>query len=82
MAMTDWQEIYGTYSVAELQEEITALKKLAVPLMSQQVGSKSYTKDLREIRDRLQAATRMLHQSSAGSANDYTAVPDFSGVKF
>lgn len=82
MAMTDWQEIYGTYSVAELQEEIVALKKLAVPLMSQQVGSKSYTKDLREIRDRLQAATRTLHQNSAGSYNDNTAIPDFSGVRF
>jgi hypothetical protein len=82
MATTDWQEIYSTYSTAELQEEITGLKKLAIPLMSQQVGSKSYTKDLREIRDRLQAAIRMLHQGSAGSYNDNTAVPDFSAVRF
>ena len=50
--------------------------------MSQQVGSKSYTKDLREIRDRLQAAIRILHQNSAGSFYDNTAVPDFTGVKF
>jgi hypothetical protein len=82
MATTDWQEIYATYSAAELQEEIVALKKLATPLMSQQVGSKSYTKDLREIRDRLQAATRMLYSNSAGSADDNTAVPDFSKVRF
>jgi len=81
MATTDWQEIYSTYTTAELQEEIVGLKKLAVPLMSQQVGSKSYTKDLREIRDRLQAATRMLYQAS-GSANNNTAIPDFSEVRF
>jgi hypothetical protein len=82
MAMTDWQEIYRTYSSAELQEEIIALKKLAIPLSSQQLGSKSYTKDLREIRDRLQAATRLLTHGGVGSSDDYTAVPDFSGVRF
>lgn len=83
MAMTDWQEIYRTYSTEELQAEIAALKKLAVPLSSQQLGSKSYTKDLKEIRDRLQAAIIVLNPSlSQGYENNFTAVPDFSGVRF
>lgn len=83
MAMTDWQEIYRTYSTEELQAEIAALKKLATPLTSQQMGSKSYTKDLREIRDRLQAAIVVLHPTlSQGYENNFTAVPDFTGVAF
>jgi hypothetical protein len=81
MAASDWVEIYATYSAGELAAEIDALKKLATPLSSQQIGSKSYTKDLREVRDRLQAANRVLRTRNA-SAADYTAVADFSRIEF
>ena len=81
MAASDWVEIYATYSGGELAAEIDALKKLATPISSQQIGSKSYTKDLREVRDRLQAANRVLRTRNA-SAADYTAVADFSRIEF
>jgi small-conductance mechanosensitive channel len=81
MAASDWVEIYATYTGEELSAEIEQLKKLATPLSSQQIGSKSYTKDLREVRDRLQAANRVLRTRNA-SAEDYTAIADFSRVTF
>jgi hypothetical protein len=79
MAAADWAEIYASYTDVELASEIEDLKKLASPFASQQVGSKSYTKDLREVRDRLQAANRVKRMRNYRE-EDFTAVADFSGV--
>jgi hypothetical protein len=81
MAASDWVEIYATYTEADLWAEVEELKKHAAPLSSQSVGNKSFTKDLREVRDRLQAAVRVLRARSS-RAEDFTAVADFSGVTF
>jgi hypothetical protein len=82
MAASDWVEIYQAYSDEELRKEIVDLKKLAVPFTGQTVGSKSYEKDLREVRDRLQAAIRVLKaRGGAGSEAEWSAVADFSSVE-
>jgi hypothetical protein len=83
MAASDWVEIYQAYSDEELTKEIADLKKLAVPFTGQTVGSKSYEKDLREVRDRLQAAIRVLNARGGAGASeaDWTAVADFGGVQ-
>ena len=81
MAASDWIEIYSTYTDEQLVAEQTELRKMAAPFSSQTIGSKSYTKDIREVRDRLQAIVRVRKNKSATS-EDFSAVADFSGADF
>ena len=78
MALSDWEEIYRAYEPAELTAEIVLLRKNVGVFASQQTGSRSYTKDLRELRDRLQAAQRVQEGRSRG-AYPAVALVDVSG---
>ena len=86
MAASDWSEIYDSYSAEELADEITDLKeqiKAASNISSQTTGPKSYGRDLREMRVRLQAAVRVQNQRKAAASgyrgNGRVALADFSG---
>lgn len=79
MAAKDWSEIYDSYSVEELTEEISSLKKQKSVFVTQQVGSKSFTRDLGELRDQLQAAIRVKNLKSA-DPDAFSGRVDFSGV--
>jgi hypothetical protein len=78
MASLEWMEIYRTYSPAELDAEIIALKGQATLYTSQTMGEKSYAKDLVMVQNRLQAAVRVRNERSSRYTNPSYGVPDFS----
>lgn len=88
MATSQWEEIYRAYTREELTAEMTQLKKsLAGGFVSQGSGSVSGSKDVAELRDRLQAATRVWYDKYAGAASPASqpykgrrGVVDFSQV--
>lgn len=80
MAASDWTEIYQTYETQELVALQAKLKKEAEhSFTAQGVGSKNYQKSLMELRDKLQAITRVLNLRS-GDPGAFHGVADFSGV--
>ena len=80
MASPEWQEIYRTYSDAELAAEAAALKLQATNLGSQTVGSQSLTADLTEVKNRLHAAVRVQNERvNPPSTNPDVGFTDFSG---
>jgi len=79
MAASDWAEIYRSYSPEELATEIVELKKQKSVFSSQQIGSKSYTKDLQMLQSQLQAAIRVQNGRKAPEG-EFSGVVDFSGV--
>jgi hypothetical protein len=82
MSMTSWLEIYRAYSGDELNEEMASLRKsLAGGFISQSSGSVQHQKDVTELWDRLQAATRVYNtRRGAPSAGMQVGKIDFSGV--
>jgi hypothetical protein len=81
MAASDWMEIYRAYDGAELATEIAELRaEVKGSYMSQSSGSTSAQRSLSELRDRLQAATRVQSERSGrlGSGTQHGQV-DFSG---
>lgn len=78
MASLEWMEIYRTYTPAELDAEITALKGQATLYTSQTMGEKSYAKDLVMVQNRLQAAVRVRNERNHRYSNPAYGVPDFS----
>ena len=60
MAASDWMEIYRAYEGTELAQELTDLREeIKGSYLSQSSGSTSAQRSLTELRDRLQAATRV-----------------------
>lgn len=58
--MDDWLIIYRSYSVEELANEITFLREeMQNPYSAQGLGSQSAQRDMRELKNRLSAATRV-----------------------
>ncbi len=82
MASSEWQEIYRSYTSDELAAAITALKEQESLFSAQQVGSKSYTKDLRELRDKLHAAVRVQNERSLSPAHKNYGTTNFGGLSF
>lgn len=77
MANPEWVEIYSTYSPAELQVRIDELRKSVSVFTQQSSGSKSYVKDLAELRGQLSAAVRV--QKMRSTRENYgRGVTDFS----
>jgi hypothetical protein len=59
--MDDWLIIYRSYGIEELRDEITFLKEeMKNPYSAQGLGSQSAQRDLRELKNRLAAAIRVL----------------------
>jgi hypothetical protein len=78
MASSEWMEIYRAYTPEEIETEITSLKNQATLYTQQTSGEKSYTKDLRLVQDRLQAAIRIRNERTIGARRPSVAVTDFS----
>lgn len=78
MASSEWMEIYRAYTPAEIENEITNLKREATLYTQQTSGEKSYTKELRLVQDRLQAAIRVRNEHTIGARRPSVAIPDFS----
>lgn len=57
-AFLTWLETYKSYDGDELQDRIDELKSQISVFSSQGIGSKTFTRDLGELRDQLAAATR------------------------
>ncbi len=84
MAMSHWYETYKMlYTPAERAAEVEALKEAARSLNSSQSrGDASYTRDLAELRDKMQALAR-LKEEEGGTSGRYErsrGVADFSGL--
>lgn len=63
MAADQWMEIYRSYTTEDLSEEIAQLQKdVKGGFSSQGAGSVQHSRDLGELRDRLQAATRVKNE--------------------
>jgi|APCry1669189000_1035189.scaffolds.fasta_scaffold46409_2 hypothetical protein len=78
MASSEWMEIYRSYTPEEIENEITGLKKEATLYTQQTSGEKSYTKELRLVQDRLQAAIRIRNERTLGARRPSVAFPNFS----
>lgn len=80
MASPEWLEIFRSYTPEELAAQIVDLKKQVSVFTSQQVGSKSYTKDLGELRGQLSAAIRVQKERANPRGNPGFGITDFSKV--
>lgn len=83
MAATDYYTLYRSKTDAELDAAIVALEKqLDAAFTSQTVGSKSYTRDMNIVKDRLQAAAYIKSErtSDATGIDPHSGVVDYSGV--
>ncbi len=79
MASAEWLEIYADYTADELNTEITALKKAQSIFVTQAVGSKSFTRDLQELKNKLSSAIRIRNERGSGNINNQNmGVADFS----
>jgi hypothetical protein len=76
--MDDWLVIYRTYSAEELDGEIAFLKEeMRNPYSAQGLGSQTAQRDLRELKQRLSAATRVVMERG-GNRVPRDSVVDFS----
>lgn len=80
MAAPEWMEIFRSWSTPQLQAQIDTLNKQISVFSTQQVGSKSFTKDLRELRDQLSSAVRTLNERSLPPGNDRVGITDFRNI--
>lgn len=82
----DWIFIYRSYTTAELQTELTTVKEEQSVFTQQSQGSKSFARDIRELRDKLFAITYVLRERGAitpvkPSINIGEGVVDFSAIQ-
>jgi hypothetical protein len=80
MGLTNWLEIYRGYTSDDLTAEMTSLRAgLRGGFLSQGSGSVQHSKDLTQLENRLQAATRVKNERSGGGETRVGQV-DFSQV--
>lgn len=80
MASPEWIETFRSFTGEELAAQILALKKQISVYSSQQIGSKSYVKDMSALKDQLHAAVRVQNERSHSSQGSGGYV-DFSQVQ-
>jgi len=79
-ADSDWAVIYREYSTPELESEVTWLKtQLRNPFNAQTEGSRSYSRSMSELRQRLRQAYEVLNERANRNQRFHGTV-DFSGV--
>ena len=80
MAAENWMEIYRSYEAGELAEEVAQLKKdLRGSLTGQGAGGTNHNRDVAQLENRLQAATRVKNErSNRNSGNGNKGTVDFS----
>lgn len=77
--MDDWLIIYRSYSAEEIASEIIFLREeMKNPYSAQGLGSQSAQRDIRTLRERLSAATRV-RAEQGGVRLIRDSVVDFSG---
>lgn len=81
MATSDWEEIYRSFTPEEREAERARLKSQMTVFNSQSVGQRSWTVDQRELRDRLQALTRIAADASGSRQGRAHGQVDFSRVR-
>lgn len=77
MASPEWLEIFREWDAAKLQAHIQNLEEQISVFTTQQVGQKSYVKDLAELRGQLSSAYRV-KKERANRGNPGVFVTDFS----
>lgn len=77
MADVAWIEIYSSYTSDELTDAIDRLKGEISIYRTQSLGSKSFERDLQELKNQLQAAIRV---KGTLPQTGNSGVMDFSGV--
>ncbi len=77
MASPEWLEIFRSYAPDELAAHVGTLKRQISVFTQQAVGSKSYVKDLRELKEQLSAAVRV-QKERAQPGNPAVGITDFS----
>lgn len=77
MADGDLLLVFRSYDTGELQALRDKLKASITTLTSQTVGSKSYTRDLSQLRSQLAAVTFVLNERSMGPYEG-TVLTDFA----
>lgn len=76
--MDDWLLIYRSYSAEEIAQEIIFLREeMKNPYSAQGLGSQSAQRDMRSLRERLAAATRVRLEMN-GTRYIRDSVVDFS----
>ena len=81
MAADQWMEIYRSYEADDLSAEIAQLQKdVRGSFTSPGAGSVQHSRDLNELRDRLQAATRVKSErANRASGNGMRGQVSFRG---
>lgn len=80
MGLADWKAIYRGYSTEELNVEMEELKAdLKGSFSAQASGSVSHQREVRELRDRLRAATEIRNERG-GRHRPRRGQVDFSGT--
>lgn len=79
MADGSWLLIFRSLTTEELLEKKEALIGSMTTLSSQTVGSKSFTRDLRELKSQLEAVVFVLNERGMAGGYPRGIVFDFSG---
>lgn len=80
MADGSWLLIYRSYSTDDLSTEHDNLIGQLTTLSSQTVGNKSFTRDLRELKNRLEAVVFVMNERGLPYGYIRNIVFDFSGI--
>ena len=80
MANTEWLEIFRVWPPEKLASHVGKLEEQIEVFSSQQIGSKSYVKDLGELRGALSAAARVVKERTR--PNPGAGIIDFSNITF
>lgn len=80
-AKEDWIEIYDSYTVEELESEITRLKEqVANPYVNQSEGQRGYTRSINEDRAKLSAAIQVQRERGRNTVRRHGQA-DFSDFR-
>jgi hypothetical protein len=82
MANSDWNLFYRNYSDDELVAEMQALKSQMTIFTQQSIGSKSMTRDLSLLKDRLVSVAFVQKERAYGTCPGYgVGITDFSRIQ-
>jgi len=81
MSKADWVAIYRYFDGAELDAVIADCKLKSSTLSQQSMGTKAFTRDLGELRDKLGAATVIRNERNKSNAGQGSGTIDFSDIR-
>ena len=78
----DWNQIFRSYTTEELIAHRDSLKSQITIFSQQSIGSKSFTRDLKELRDQLSSAVFVLAERSRPAGQNLgVGITDFSQIQ-